>query len=244
MSPSVTVVLDVCERMLGQLPVHQALIVLAALSDEAWDRLAALSVGERDGRLLELHARLFGPALEGVAACPGCGGLVDLGFDLTELTVALGRGPGPGSEFAVEADGHLVRFRLPDSLDLLAVADQREERPARRALLGRCVLDATREAEPVPADRLPDTVVTAVSAAMAAADPGADVRLGLRCPTCDHDWEAAFDVLAFLVDELSAWSARTLEDVHELAVAYGWTEPEILAMSGWRRRRYLELVGA
>jgi hypothetical protein len=33
-----------------------------------------------------------------------------------------------------------------------------------------------------------------------------------------------------------------LGDVHELARAYGWSEPEVLALSPWRRAAYLALV--
>ena len=244
MVPSVAAVLDVRERLVGRLPVRQALVALAAFSDESEEQLAALSVGQRDQRLLDLHARLFGPALEGVATCPACGELVELGFDLEELSAALGPGAGPESEPVVEADGQVVRFRLPDSRDLLAVAGHAEDRAARQALLERCILDSGDGAGAAPAGRLPDSAVAAVSAAMAAADPYADIRLGLACPACDHSWEAAFDVLAFLLGELANRSAQALEEVHELAAAYGWSEREILAMSGWRRRRYLELVGA
>ena len=43
--------------------------------------------------------------------------------------------------------------------------------------------------------------------------------------------------------DLTDWVGRTLTEVHQLARAYGWSEAEILAMSGWRRRWYLEAAG-
>ena len=42
---------------------------------------------------------------------------------------------------------------------------------------------------------------------------------------------------------LDAWARATLLDVHLLATAYGWSEPEVLALSALRRRYYLELSG-
>jgi hypothetical protein len=78
---------------------------------------------------------------------------------------------------------------------------------------------------------------------MADADPQADVRLALDCPACGHNFLAAFDVAAYLWSEVNAWAYRLLGEVHSLASAYGWREEDILAMSPWRRRVYLEMVG-
>jgi hypothetical protein len=34
-----------------------------------------------------------------------------------------------------------------------------------------------------------------------------------------------------------------VREVHRMASAYGWREADILAMSAFRRQRYLELIG-
>jgi hypothetical protein len=34
-----------------------------------------------------------------------------------------------------------------------------------------------------------------------------------------------------------------MREVHTLAAMYGWRETDILAMSAWRRQRYLEMIG-
>lgn len=53
----------------------------------------------------------------------------------------------------------------------------------------------------------------------------------------------AFDIGAYLWEEVDAWADRTLRDVHLLAASYGWSERDILDLSPARRGRYLELAG-
>jgi len=91
------------------------------------------------------------------------------------------------------------------------------------------------------ADELPDAVIDALSTALAALDPQAAIRVALRCPACDAGWDADFDIGAFLWSELDAWAQRTLCDVHELALRYGWSESEVLALTPARRARYLAI---
>jgi hypothetical protein len=73
-------------------------------------------------------------------------------------------------------------------------------------------------------------------------DPGADVRIGLSCPACQHGWTLGFDIVSFIWGEIEDWAQRLLADVHVLAQAYGWSERDILALSPTRRQLYLEMV--
>jgi hypothetical protein len=45
-----------------------------------------------------------------------------------------------------------------------------------------------------------------------------------------------------LLDSLSHWAERCLDQVHTLARAYGWSEAQILALSPVRRACYLGRV--
>ncbi|MGW4967776.1 hypothetical protein ACWEPL_62105, partial [Nonomuraea sp. NPDC004186] len=73
-------------------------------------------------------------------------------------------------------------------------------------------------------------------------DPLVDVELCLACPDCGLEWAESFDIVSYLWSELDGWCRRTLLEVHDLAAAYGWTEPQVLALSAWRRQCYLGLV--
>lgn len=235
-------VLDVWEAGRDQHPLDRALTLLAA----AWPgtpraTLAALSVAERDARLLELRAALLGPRLPAFTPCPACGERLEMTFGADEL----GAGdalPGPGP-WEATVGGMELRFRLPDSRDLAAVAACGSVEEGRRLLAGRCVLEARRDGLPVPASALSDDEIAALGEAMGGAAPHAEVVLALTCPACGQAWSALLDVESFFWAELSARARRVLREVDALARAYGWSEAEILSLPPRRRRSYLELVG-
>ncbi|MGY3682722.1 hypothetical protein [Streptomyces sp. TE33382] len=116
---------------------------------------------------------------------------------------------------------------------------------ARRRLLTGCTLRALRNGEPVAAERLaellPERVEQLIAEKAAEADPTAEVTLNVVCPECGSATVAELDISFYLWTELDNWARDLLLDVHLLATAYGWSEPEILALSPLRRRYYLEL---
>jgi hypothetical protein len=245
--PSASELVTVWESGLGLTPIERGLRLLAALFPEASDEeLAHYTIGERDAWLLTLREQLFGAEVASVATCPHCGEPLELNFSVSTVRTSAGSSSGQHREVTVHAEGYAIRSRLPTSADLLAVAGMAGADNAQRALLARCILaiepDATAEAPPGP-EQLPAGVAAAIVEQMAQADPQADVRLALVCPACSHQWLAQFDILSFLWAELSDWVQRTLREVHQLAMTYGWREADILAMSAWRRQWYLQLIG-
>jgi hypothetical protein len=227
---SATELLDAWERGLGQRPAERALTLLAAASPETSpDALTGFSIGRRDAGLLAIREQTFGPSVTGLADCPNCSERIELTFDVSEIQAP----PAAVSPDSLTASG--VRFRLPDSRELLALAGCEDVAAGRALLLRRCVID--RDAE-----NLAEEDVQAIVSAMAEADPQADIQLDLSCPACAHRWFAVFDIASFLWTEINAWAHRTLQDVHRLALAYGWREPDILALSPWRRQVYLEMA--
>ncbi len=85
-------------------------------------------------------------------------------------------------------------------------------------------------------------MIEAAVNALAELDPAADLRFDLVCPACGHGWEPLFDVAAFLWAAVERWALLTLRDVHQLALAYGWRESDVLALSPLRRQLYLEMA--
>jgi hypothetical protein len=179
-----------------------------------------------------------------VVSCPACAEELEIGFDATTLQADA---PQPPAELEASAAGHTVRFRLPHTGDLRAVATfgggTDDLAAARAALLARCVREAwDASGAEVPADALPAEVTAAVATVMELADPQAVVSVAVTCPCCGHAWTAPFDAVEFLWHELDMAAQRLLADVHRLATAYGWSEREILAMGPARRDRYLGMV--
>lgn len=219
-------------------PSERALVLAAGAAGEDPAFLEGLPLGAREARLLALRERVLGPRAEAVAGCPACGALLEAALDLPALRAAA---PELG-ERELRAGEVRVRFRLPSTRDLLRAAAELDERRARTALLRGCVTAAERDGAPLAPDALPGEVLEAVARAIEDGDPLAEIRIALACPECAHRWEAVLDPSAFVMAELRGMAERLLGEVHLLASAYGWSEREILALSPWRRRTYLELV--
>ena len=234
--------LDVWERGNVQSSVNRALSLLSAACPEASaDSLTKLNIGERDARLLTLREWTFGPQLIGIATCPDCRERLEMTFDVADIQVT--PESGPTGELTIDVAGYDVRFRLPNSLDIDAIADHKDVDVAREELLESCLLSVYHNGEEVPSDHLPTSLVEAIVDRMAEADHQADVELALSCPSCNHQWHATFDIVSFFWSEINAWAHHMLREVHALALAYGWREADILAMSPWRRQFYLGMVG-
>jgi len=132
----------------------------------------------------------------------------------------------------LDVDGHVVAWRSPDSRDLAAASRAPDAVEAERVLLERCV----------GASELTDEQRRAVTAAMADADPLAEVLVDMACPACGEPFVADLDVAQFVWAEVRARALSLLRDVDALARAYGWTEEQVLALGDTRRAAYLELV--
>ncbi|CAD5367063.1 Phage baseplate protein [Rubrivivax sp. A210] len=221
-------------------PQGWALALLAlARPDQEHEALAALSVGQRDARLIALRNALFGSALSVVERCPQCQEELEVEMDAQPLVLP----PSPAAQerHELQAEGCMLGFRLPSAGDLLAASACGDVDAAQRLLLGRCVLAASMNGVAIAPAALPQAALAALSDRMGELDPQADLRLRLHCPCCRHDWPVAFDMLPFLWREIDAWARRLLHQVHELAAAYGWAERDILAMSPTRRQAYLSM---
>jgi len=207
---------------------QRALVLLAwAVPDHSVDALADWDLGLRDWHLLRLRRRLFGTQLDGYTECPACGERLEIELDARQLQDDVE--PAPAPEFRGE-DGR--RFRLPSTRDLIAIENLDDVEAATQALVERCALDAP-AAMPSPE--------TEAALAQLAGERG--FRLELSCAACNEHWLHDFDPGAFLWEEIRARALELLDDVHQLASAYGWSERAILAMSDARRRCYLERVG-
>lgn len=216
----------------------KALLLLSYANPElSWDALAALPIGERDSRLLQLREWTFGKELTSLAICPACREELELSFSVADLQVTPPMQK--ESQLSIEQGDYRVEFRLLNSADLdnLEGIDDLHSH-----LLCRCIEGAWFRGKKRAISRLPANIVSAVVEQMSVADPQADVHTDLSCPECGHRWEAAFDIVSFFWQEIENWIKRTLREVHLLASIYNWRESDILALSPWRRNYYLQMV--
>jgi hypothetical protein len=255
--PGATDLLATWEAGIAASGAHRTLLLHAlARPTEDVSLLLAVPVGERDAELLALRRTLFGQVANVRLVCAECAEELEFDFDIQDaLHAAEGAavaggpqdnvpdGPVDGTAPIQVTDGRwTVKLRPPTPADLLAAAGVPPDQ-ARAVVLARCVLDARRGGRRVAAVDLPPGVQERVAQAAAAHDPRADITFDVSCPECGHRTKALLDPGAYLWAELDAWARGLILDVSLLASAYGWSEPEVLALSPFRRRHYLELSG-
>lgn len=225
--------LSVWEQGARRHPIDRALLLFAlAAPERAVDQLADLPLGMRNAALMALRQASFGRRLSAWVDCPACGERMEFALDAADL-------PPPPGEASTPVEVAGIRFEPPTSRHLAQLVAVGDPETAARQLLYACAApDACLPTDPPALEALLD----AVEAALDAADPWADLALDLQCPACGEATEARFDIAAYLWDDIDAHARALLDEVHTLARAYGWTEPEILALSDARRAAYLERV--
>jgi hypothetical protein len=222
-----TALLAQCVERVGDLPADEQLI-------------RSLTLGDREALVLHLRRLTFGERLRCVVTCPepSCGEAMDVELDVGSLLVPPYESAVENLEVAVDGGVGKVRFRLPTGADQEAAAaravddvDEGVDLLLRRCVKVRGGRDSTTSAG----------VAEAVSRAMAEHDPQADIRLALTCAGCERDFSVVFDAADFLGREIAA-GGGVYRDVHRLALHYGWSERDILALPTQKRRRYLDLL--
>jgi hypothetical protein len=207
-------------------PLDRALTLLWAGGQD--DGAADLALVERDRRLLDLRRATFGPALDCLATCPGCRAEVEVTLDAAMLAAAL-----PAPEVVdVAFGGREVTLRPLTSRDLAAAQDAAPEE-LRRIMRARLAPEC---------GTLTDLEARELDVAIEAQAEAGDVRCRMSCPDCETDWCESFDIAAHLWAEVEVAAMRTFSEVAELARAFGWSEPEVLALSPARRAVYLALA--
>ena len=240
--PSNSELIDLWERGWAEHPVDRALSVLSVCTGEPRDALARLSIGARDRELIEVYERLFGPALDAFAQCPACNEPLEYVLSTRDLAASP---PSSGPEaLCLTTDDACLTLRLPDSLDLRAINSCTNPELAGRLLAERCIVEAKVAGKPVPPNQIPQGLIEPISCALAAADPAAEMLIDLNCIACSHRWQVVLDIERFLWSKISATAKQLLREVHALASAYGWREPDILALSPARRQTYMEMAWA
>jgi hypothetical protein len=223
--PNAQMLLALWERGEREHPIDRVLSVLAAFTQSPRHQLAALPIHRRDALLLACRGAVFGNALDGVTTCQACGCRIDVAFELPDLS-----GAPLADQGAIEVDGGVVSFRVPDSRDLAAAVQAPDVAAGLDLLADRCILAGPADAAAKRA--IDDEIEHLCNAAW--------LELKLACPECPNEFVVPIDVGRFFWEELSAQTERLIEETCLLAVHFGWAEADILALPERRRQRYLE----
>lgn len=197
---------------------------------EPWIEDGAHSLGAvQAGALRGLRAH-FGDRIRCQDRCPNCA--LELGLDISATALLQAHEAAPDCAGALIWEDWRIRYRLPCVEDLHGLAADPEA--ARWQVLRACL----RHVEG-PGDDLPATVVERLEQRLELEDPLAAAEMALECPDCQTRWLTGFDACATFLAQIDAWARRTLREVHQLAMRYGWSQRELLQMSPLRREAYL-----
>ena len=239
--PGEAEILALWERGLARHPIDRALLLYAwARPDLPPSSFPDLPLGTINKTLLRLRETCFGPRIIACIDCGHCGTRMEIALDTGQLLAGINEDD-TTSDFKVtpaEFEVSNLRFRVPCSRDLAAVSGERDLKVAAMKLLEQCCLE-----HPENSDANFGNLLAEAEAAMEELDPAADINLSLSCEDCGHSWLADFNIGTLLWDEIDVRARALLAEVHSLAQAYGWTEPEIFALSPQRRAVYLDMVG-
>ncbi|MEM0921570.1 MAG: hypothetical protein AAGI13_00890 [Pseudomonadota bacterium] len=175
------------------------------------------SFAKRRQGLLAIAVATHGPMREVTVTCPDpeCGARLDLALDLRDFVQDWRRD-------RVQLPGGAV-LRLPGLADLSGPEDH--------------LLERLLEGDPPKGDWQGEA-----EEALAEADPLGDMILEARCPECGGPVSHAHAFEPGLVAELAGEAQALMDEIHVLAMAYHWSETEILALPTARRRHYLERI--
>jgi hypothetical protein len=232
--------LELHERGAGLHAIDRALALLArALPERQPADLARLPLGSRDALLLAVRQAVLGDQLDAQDDCPTCGERVEVTLRCEALAASC---TPPPARWSIEHGRHRLVLRPLDSRDAAAAARCPTVEAAGAELLARAVIAAEHDGAAVAVETLPSEVASRLAGSVATQDAGAEQTQRFSCHAGGGVWAGVLDTASFVWRELAARAERLLLDVHTLARAYGWSQADILAMSGARRAAYVALV--
>lgn len=226
--------------------IERSLLLLAkALPQHTPASVAMLNIGERDDLLLTLREYLFGTRLRNTSACPRCAEVVEWENDTRHMHLHPGNALPAGSVYEFAKGGVNIKYRLPNSNDLMKVTrDPVQYLSNPHQLMQDCIVHIHQDNKPIELNDLDDSTLESLDRQISEKSPQADIGMVLSCPACKNTWEAKFDIISYLWAEIDVWATHLLHEVYLLASAFGWTEADILNISLKRRAMYVKLIQA
>jgi hypothetical protein len=209
-----------------------------------------LCIADRDLLILYMRILTFGPHIWGLVNCPNndCGKQMDISFDLTSIRMPQGR---TANDFHWDEYQHLSKkydfsFREPNGEDQELISHMVSDEPysALLALLSRCIVSlngATGISENVLRS-FSREVIMGIEEIIASKTMSFDWDIALTCPECNRPFLSQIDICEYFWEELRICQSDLWKEVHTIAFYYHWPEKEILSLSRWKRKLYLNQI--
>ena len=218
-------ILTAWETGQGRRPLDRALCILWAAGMTG--PIADWPLIVRDRALLETRRQVLGDRLTLMTTCEECAAELEIETSVAALVDALADPSGT----KIVVGGAEIVIRPLTSADIAIFSDASpEDLPdlTRARLVGEVERSAS----------------SAVDAEIERCLQDAELRFSLHCPDCGAGRSEPLDVADVVWREIEITARRLLNDVADLASAFGWREPDVLALSAARRGAYLSLARA
>lgn len=197
---------------------------------------SSLTAADRDRVLAALYQQTFGATIESTIRCRHCGARFDVRFALPDLIQQLDQTV-PSISINRTDDGQFqlangCQFRLPTGVDEYAILGLPPDQ-AIAALFARCITANPDATDP-----------TCIQTAMQEVAPLLDLDVEAICPECHHSQSIHFDMQSYLLRALVQDQPRLMQEIHRLAIAYGWSFTEIASLPRRHRRTLVALIDA
>lgn len=209
-----------------------------------------LSVVDRDLLILYLRMLTFGTELWGITHCPqkDCHAKLDFTFDLSSLAIPEDQQTSFVHSASILGESGKISFkyREPNGLDQIVIADlmTTDLHTAWLTLLSECIIQWDQQTGITANDliQLPATILDQVDAIITDNMNTLDWDIAFTCAHCNRKFVKALDIQACFWEELNFASADFQEEVHYLAFFYHWSEQDILNLTRWKRKLYLNFI--
>jgi hypothetical protein len=200
--------------------------------DEIWhwslkDRLQALLVivVATQGQRLRLQVR---------CVQPGCRELMEIELDLADFSqsgqpTTLSFQPTPETE---------LQLRLPNGCDQLYWLSNNGAVDNSFAKMAATLVTQVNGETPPEGWQVPDAWLDLIGAELEQHDTLMTIEIETTCPACLQNMQLDLDIEKHLLSFLAGEQKRLLNQIHQLASAYHWSETDIVALTCQRRHYY------
>lgn len=200
------------------------------------------SVAARLQGLLAVAHATIGPITTAVATCnhADCGERIELDLALADFAL------NPGETISWQTPlKQLANIRLPAGSDQLAwYVHNRDCGKVEAGWLARRLITRLDSAAPAEDWQLPVDWLAPLGTALDGADPLTALSVSAQCPACTTPLDVEVDLEFLLLEDFRRQQRVLLDEIHQIAGRYHWSEVDIIALPAWRRARYLSRIHA
>jgi hypothetical protein len=212
--------------------------VLRGCVESPPERLDAATLDSRARALLQVVRETQGDRLIWKARCANedCGHEMELELSVSQLLST----PEPAEHFSCSAEpGCELELRLPTGRDQIEWRESDADEEGVDLRMASLLVNRVNGQPPGSDWTLPQAWLPAIDAAFRQHDVLTAMELQVSCPWCEKESALEPDVEALALSHLAVEQKRVLEEIHQLASVYHWTEAEVVALPPRRRAFYI-----